>query len=84
MPAAPLLPPVPLDLLPQLLRRRGVVASLKRVQQAVAAGALPGRREGGRWMIDEADLGEVERYFRDNPPGTARGGAAARATAGRR
>ena len=45
---------------------------------------VPIRREGGRYVVAEADLSEVERYFRENPRGTARGGAAGLARAGRR
>jgi hypothetical protein len=77
MPAAPLLPPVPIDLLPELLRRRGVEVALKRVQEAAAAGALPIRREGGRYVVDEADLDAVEAYFRAHPARPYRKGAAA-------
>ena len=78
------MPPVGLDLLPELLRQRGVAVALKRVQEAATAGAIPVRREGGRYVVAEADLPAVERYFRDNPRGTARGGAAGLARAGRR
>jgi hypothetical protein len=77
MPAAPLLPPVPIDRLPELLRRRGVDVSLKRVQEAAAAGALPVRRERGRYVVDEADLDAVEAYFRAHPARPYRKGAAA-------
>ncbi len=82
--AVPLLPLVALDRLPELLRRRGVDVALRRIQDAAAGGVIPVRRIGGRYAVDEADLGEVERYFRDNPRGTARGGAAGLARAGRR
>ena len=82
--AAALLPPIGLDLVSELLRRRGVAVALKRVQEAAAAGVVPIRREGGRYVVAEADLPAVERYFRANPRGTARGGAAGLARAGRR
>jgi hypothetical protein len=76
-PAASLLPPIGLDLLPDVLRRRGVVVALKRVQEAAAAGALPVRRQGGRHVVDEADLDAVEAYFRAHPARPYRKGAAA-------
>ena len=82
--AVPLLPLVALDRLPELLRRRGVDVALRRIQDAAAGGVIPVRRVGGRYAVAEADLPAVERYFRDNPRGTARGGAAALARAGRR
>ncbi len=78
-PAASLLPPIGLDLLPDVLRRRGVAVSLKRVQEAAAAGALPGRRQGGRHVIDEADLDAIEAYFRAHPARPYRRGATANA-----
>ena len=76
--------PIGLDFVPELLGRRGVQVARKRLQEVAAGGLLPIRREGGRYVIHEADLPAVERYFRDNPRGTARGGAAALARAGRR
>ena len=76
--------PIGLDFVPELLGRRGVRVARKRLQEVAAGGLLPIRREGGRYVIHEADLPAVERYFRDNPRGTARGGAAALARAGRR
>ncbi len=83
-PAADLSLPIGLDVLPDLLRRRGVEVARKRLQEAAAGGVIPARREGGRYVVAEADLPAVERYFRANPRGTARGGAAALARAGRR
>lgn len=83
-PAAGLLPPIGIDLLPELLRRRGVAVALKRVQDAAGAGAIPVRREGGRYVVDEADLATVEAYFRAHPARPYRQGAAALATAGKR
>ena len=59
--------PIPLDLVPELLRRRGVEVSARRLQEAVSAGAVPSRLEGGRRLVDEADLDAVEAYFRANP-----------------
>jgi len=76
--------PIPLDLVPELLGRRGVRVARKRLQEVAAGGLLPIRREGGRYVVHETDLPAVERYFRDNPRGTARGGAAALARAGKR
>ena len=83
-PAADLAPPIALELVPDLLRRRGIDVTRKRVQRAATAGLIPVRKEGYRHLLDPADLGEVERFFRDNPRGTARGGAAGLARAGRR
>jgi hypothetical protein len=86
MPARPAVPslPIPLDLVPAALARRGVQVSARRLQEAVSAGAVPSRLEGGRRLIEETDLPAVERYFRENPPGAPRAGAAALARAGRR
>ena len=83
-PAANLSLPIGLDLLPDVLRRRGVEVARKRLQEVAAAGVIPARRDGGRYVVEEADLPEVERYFRANPPGTTLGGAAGLARAGRR
>jgi hypothetical protein len=74
---APLLPPIPLDLLPELLRRRGVTVSDSYVAKAAAAGALPVWREGGRHFVDQADLETVEAYFRAHPARPYHKGAAA-------
>ena len=82
--AVPPLPPVPLYRLPELLRRRGVDVALRRIQDAAAGGVIPARMVGGRYVVAEADLPAVERYFRANPRGTARGGAAGLARTGRR
>ena len=82
--AAALLPPIGLDLVPDLLRRRGVAVALKRLQEVAAGGVIPVQRISGRYVVAEADLGAVEAYFRANPRGTTRGGAAALARAGRR
>jgi hypothetical protein len=82
--AAPLLPPIALDLVPELLRRRGIVVARKRLQEVAAGGVVPIRREGGRYVVAEADLPAVEAYFRENPRGTTHGGAARLARAGRR
>ena len=79
-----LLPPIGLDLVPELLRRRGVAIALKRLQEVAAGGVIPAQRVSGRYVVAEADLGAIEAYFRANPRGTTRGGAAALARAGRR
>jgi len=73
-PAADLSPPIGLDVLPDLLRRRGVEVARKRLQEAAAGGVIPARPEGGRYLVAEADLPVVEAFFRANPRGTARGG----------
>jgi hypothetical protein len=83
-PASELLPPIPLARVPEALRRRGVEVARKRLQEAAAGGVIPARMVGGRYVVAEADLPAVERYFRANPRGTARGGAAGLARAGRR
>jgi hypothetical protein len=76
--------PIPLDLVPELLRHRGVEVTKKRLQKAAAGGVVPIRREGRRYVVDAADLAAVEAYFRAYPTGPYRQGAAALATAGRR
>ena len=82
--AADLSLPIGLDLVPDLLRGRGVQVARKRLQEAAAGGVIPVRRVSGRYVVDEADLPAVEAFFRANPSGTNRGGAAALARAGRR
>ncbi len=73
--------PVPLDAVPAQLARRGVRVSMKRLQEAAVAGAIPSRLGGGRRLVDEADLDTVEAYFRAYPARPYRRGAG---TAGRR
>jgi hypothetical protein len=74
--------PIAVKLVPGLLRARGVAAGLKELTEALALGAVPGRKERGRWLLSEADLDAAERYFRERAAkGAWRGGAAARARA---
>ena len=74
--------PIAVKLVPALLRARGVAAGLKELTEALALGAVPGRRERGRWLLSEADLDAAERYFRERAARSAwRGGAAALAQA---
>ena len=74
--------PIAAKLVPGLLRARGVAAGLKELTEALALGAVPGRKERGRWLLSEADLDAAERYFRERAAkGAWRGGAAARARA---
>ena len=69
--------PIAARLVPDLLRARGVAAGLKELTEALALGAVPGRRERGRWLLSEADLDAAERYFRERVArGAWRGGAA--------
>src|SRR4051812_3351921 len=76
--------PIAVRLVPGLLRARGVAAGLKELTEALALGAVPGRRERGRWLLSEADLDAAERYFRERAArGAWKGGAAALARAGR-
>jgi hypothetical protein len=82
-PATPLVP-IPLDLVPAALARRGVRVSMKRFHERAAAGVIPSRLEGRRRLVDEADLDVIAAYFRDNPARPYRRGAGALATAGRR
>ena len=74
--------PIAAKLVPGLLRARGVAAGLKELTGALALGAVPGRKERGRWLLSEADLDAAERYFRERAAkGVWRGGAAALARA---
>ena len=66
--------PVPLDLVPAQLARRGVQVSMKRLQETATAGAIPSRLEGGRRLIDEADLDTIAAYFRAHPSRSYRKG----------
>ena len=51
--------PIAVKLVPGLLRARGVAAGLKELTEALALGAVPGRKELGRWLLSEADLEPV-------------------------
>ena len=86
MPASlgrPLLCPVALKLVPGLLRGRGVAGvTVQRLHEALGSGAVPGRREGDRWLIEEGDLGAVEAYFRERQGGIRASGAPKKGAAG--
>ena len=69
--------PVPLDAVPAQLARRGVQVSMKRLQEAATAGAIPSRLQGGRRLVDEADLDTIAAYFRAHPSRAYRKGASA-------
>ena len=79
-----LLPPIGLERVPELLRRRGVGVSVERLRVAAVAGYVPAQRQGHRWVVDEDDLDVIATYFRDRPALSHRQGAAARARAGKR
>jgi hypothetical protein len=83
-PVPSLLPPIGLDQVRELLRPRGVGVSVDRLRDAAVAGRIPARRQGQRWVFDEADLDVIAAYFRDRPAPSHRQGAAARARAGKR
>jgi hypothetical protein len=70
-------PPIALVLVPGLLRARGLEVGLKRLGEALSSGAIPGRRERGRWLLTADDLDAAERYFRGLAArGPPKGGAA--------
>jgi hypothetical protein len=75
--AAGLSPPVTLDVALELLRRRGIGVARKRLQEAAAAGAVPSRLQGGRRLVDEADLDTIAAYFRAHPSRPYRKGTSA-------
>jgi hypothetical protein len=80
-----LMPPTPLRLVPGLLRARGLKVSLKRIQDALQNGAVPGRREQRYWVLTSEDVDAAERYFRKAAaPGASKGGAAGLEQATRR
>ena len=83
-PAPSLLPPIGIDRVPELLRRRGVGVSVERLREAAVASHIPARRQGHRWVVDEADLDVIAAHFRDRPVLSHCQGAAARARAGKR
>jgi hypothetical protein len=68
----PIMPPIRLELVPALLRRRGGrTVSLDRLREAAAAGWIPATRRAGEkgypaggWWVAEADLDAIEAYFR--------------------
>jgi hypothetical protein len=72
---------VALRLIPGLLRERGVPGvTVQRLHEALASGAIPGRLEHNRWLVEEGDLGAVEVHFRGQAAsrsGPPRKGAAA-------
>ena len=71
------LPPIALELVPGLLRARGLEVSCKRLGEALRSGAIAGRRERGRWLMMPDEVDAAERYFRELAArGTWRGGAA--------
>ena len=76
--------PIPLDLVPAALARRGVRVSRKRLQAAAAVGAIPSRKEHHRRMVDEADLDAIAAYFRDHPARPRHGSPTAQPLAGKR
>jgi hypothetical protein len=74
---------VALKLVPGLLRGRGVAGvTVQRLHEALAAGAVPGRREADRWLIEEGDLDAVARYFRERQSGIRASGAPKKGAAG--
>jgi hypothetical protein len=63
-----LMPPIPVRLVPDLLRARGLKVSVDRIREALQRGAVPGRRDDRRrhhWMLTAEDVDAVERYFRE-------------------
>ena len=75
-------PPIALALVPGLLRARGLAVGRKRLGEALVSGAIPGRREHGRWVLTADDLDAAERYFRGRAArGAPKGGAAGLARA---
>jgi hypothetical protein len=64
--------------MPGLLRSRGLEVSLKRIQDALRSGAIPGTREQWRWTLTAEDVDAAERYLRDvDTTGGQKAGAAA-------
>jgi hypothetical protein len=79
-PAAPmsLMPPIPVRLVPGLLRVRGLRVSIERIRGALESGAISGCRERYRWVLTSEDVDAAERYFRvPAAKGPPKGGAAA-------
>ncbi len=77
LPPSPL-PPIALALAPGLLRARGLEVGRKQLAEALGSGAIPGRRERGRWLLTSDDLDAAERYFQGRAArGAWKGGAAA-------
>jgi hypothetical protein len=70
--------PIRLELVPGLLRVRGLEVSPKRIQAALHSGAIPGRRDGWQWTLTDEAVEAAERYFRELAArGACKGGAAA-------
>jgi hypothetical protein len=86
-PAAPmsLMPPIPVRLVPGLLRARGLKVSRERIRDALESGAISGCRERYRWVLTPEDVDAAERYFREvDTSGGQKAGAAALEEAKRR
>jgi hypothetical protein len=76
--AMSLIPPIPIRLVPGLLRARGLEIGLKRLQSALHTGVIPGTYNKRRWMLTPEDVDAAERYFREPAArDTQKGGAAA-------
>jgi hypothetical protein len=60
-----LMPPIPVRLVPGLLRARGLEASVDRIRDALQSGVVPGRRDRHRWLLTPEDVDAAERYFRE-------------------
>ena len=75
--AMSLMPPIPIRLVPGLLRARGLKIGLKRLQSALQGGVIPGTYDQGRWTLTAEDVDAAERYFRELTARNAwKGGAA--------
>ena len=75
-PTMPVSLPIPLRLVPGLLRARGLEVGLKRISTALRNGVIPGKRKEGRWVLTEEEVDAAERYFRELAErGRLKGGA---------
>ena len=84
-----MLPPTPIQLVPGLLRARGLAIGMKKLREALNGGAIPGKYDQGRWTMTAEDVAAAERYggFRNEAQrvkqsGSGRLGQAPRAAPG--
>ena len=67
----------PHQVVPDLLRARGLKVGLKRLQGALHTGVILGTYDHRPWVLTAEDVDAAERYFRElTTPSAQKGGAA--------
>jgi hypothetical protein len=70
-----MLPPTPIQLVPGLLRARGLAIGMKKLREALNGGAIPGTYDQSHWTMTAEDVAAAERYFRKVAAPGWKGGA---------